>query len=1645
LTNGGYVTLTVNDGETVDLKLVDGKLVTLTDEATDYQYDNGTISWTETAPAEGGTITVTATQTDKAGNESAQGSDSAEIAANSPQSEDFDTTVSQSGKTQVVFDTANTPLGSENNPDSDHISDLEDDNSDGELKVVITELPDHGTLYVKEGDTFVEIKPEDLYTGIEGDEFEQYDPDSIYYEPDSNADGFILGVKGADLNSEDRATQEHFLNWGEPVDGDPSTRELKLGDDVITISSNKGSLTQYLGDPGKKQIGHGIGVDNDGGIQQDETITIDFASRPADSITLGLDGLGGWFNKDLNSNKETSVTIKVNYSYQNQDGSIVNGVVEYEYQKSNSGNKDLFNEITIPTDTLITEDGVLTVTQGSLPEGALINSVELGTEGPGNWELRYMETELSDSFDYKAIDSDGNVSDESTVTINESNSAPDANDDPKSFSVSLGSFNTENGLKWSDEGATVSTSKEGQKIHEDSLKQGVQGDNNGGPDDQLQYNPESGESEQFIINLDKPVTEFSFSVSNLFKDEGGSGNHEQGRWVAYLNGQVVASDTFTANDGNHQGTFHVPADGESPSFAFDKIVFEATEFSDQPARGDDSSDYFITGFEASSGDGTYAMNQGEVLEIPLSELLSNDIDPEQNNIRITYVYGETEGEAYIKDGKVYFEVGEDVEGEVSFKYQITDDNGGFDSATVNVFVNPQPSNGVTVESVEALTNQVSEGESLVYKVTLNESALKETELDAQFGPENNSDIDLSSAQFSNGVKYVDGKLVVPVGVDSFSIVIPTVVDNLFEVTEEYAITVGGIGATGEITNVMDDALGSEDQLIELDITNIDTSAITGIAISNLPEGAQLVVNGVSIDLSESPVSIDIAADTKIEIVPPKDSSESFELVVQPIDADDRPVGNKQELTVNIEAVADTPKLEILGEQVLTTLDFESVDLGGSRWKGNIQADGLTEEGSSAQWGTDNKPSTVEVGLESTYRKGSSDNQILELEGHRGDDSLHVSFNGVAGTFYTLSFDAAARRVGDSPLTVFLEDADGNRQTIFEYTEASDWTTVEQKFQIPSDGNYQLVFESSDENGVDSNSYGVLLDNISLVKTDNYGYEGEFINLSDINVFASTDDRNEAEHDYGSESLKVELTDIPDGAELRINGQSIDIINGSADLTKWKDNLDDLQIKLSDARDEPYAVNVKVTSIEESNGDFKVVEKPINITVIDKQEGIHNTPPNAQSDDLDSVAGRKEFSFKALVSDAEDDLDSSKEVTILIQSVPIFGDIFYVNDAGIRVKLVVGDEITEDTALEYIVNPGTINSASALNDIQDSFNYVARDSDLALSDVATVNIDSSNLVISSTPNGIDHVRMNYRGDQTHEQVLWSVSGIAQPISNQELEGHKEGLFIDVGEGGDTVFVGGGSDTIYLGASHTSLDEHQNQDESIGQVIRDLIDDYAQGADGVHLVDGHAKFTDNDIANNSLTEFEENSDLILNSTANIDIAHAGGGDDTVFGEDGSDAIFGGSGNDKLFGGQGLDVIRGGTGNDYIDGGTGNDVLIGGAGNDVFVGGQGEDIFKFIDQGDGIRDGEVDTIKDFTRGEDHIDVSELLDLDEGVNLDDLLKVTLDEDDDLKLTIEDGESSQSIVIEGGASQFSEHISGDAVDSSAILQNLLNLPDNNH
>jgi len=85
------------------------------------------------------------------------------------------------------------------------------------------------------------------------------------------------------------------------------------------------------------------------------------------------------------------------------------------------------------------------------------------------------------------------------------------------------------------------------------------------------------------------------------------------------------------------------------------------------------------------------------------------------------------------------------------------------------------------------------------------------------------------------------------------------------------------------------------------------------------------------------------------------------------------------------------------------------------------------------------------------------------------------------------------------------------------------------------------------------------------------------------------------------------------------------------------------------------------------------------------------------------------------------------------------------------------------------------------------------------------------------------------------------------------------------------------------------------------------------------------------------------------------------DTLRGNGASNTIKGQGGKDTLYG-------RGG--NDVLDGGSGSDKLYGQGGRDTLIGGSGSDVFVFTALSDS-RGAAVDTIKDFRRGSDHIDL--------------------------------------------------------------------------
>jgi Ca2+-binding RTX toxin-like protein len=112
-----------------------------------------------------------------------------------------------------------------------------------------------------------------------------------------------------------------------------------------------------------------------------------------------------------------------------------------------------------------------------------------------------------------------------------------------------------------------------------------------------------------------------------------------------------------------------------------------------------------------------------------------------------------------------------------------------------------------------------------------------------------------------------------------------------------------------------------------------------------------------------------------------------------------------------------------------------------------------------------------------------------------------------------------------------------------------------------------------------------------------------------------------------------------------------------------------------------------------------------------------------------------------------------------------------------------------------------------------------------------------------------------------------------------------------------------------------------------------------------------------------------DVLLGLVGN-DALNGGTGNDTLRGGNGNDYLHGSSGNDSVFGEEGNDSLLGGLGNDILGGGDGNDSLTGGPGNDLLTGDVGRDRFSFQNP----KDGGVDTITDFTTGQDLIVVSRI-----------------------------------------------------------------------
>ena len=275
----------------------------------------------------------------------------------------------------------------------------------------------------------------------------------------------------------------------------------------------------------------------------------------------------------------------------------------------------------------------------------------------------------------------------------------------------------------------------------------------------------------------------------------------------------------------------------------------------------------------------------------------------------------------------------------------------------------------------------------------------------------------------------------------------------------------------------------------------------------------------------------------------------------------------------------------------------------------------------------------------------------------------------------------------------------------------------------------------------------------------------------------------------------------------------------------------------------------------------------------------------------------------------------------------------------------------------------------------------------------------------------------------------------------------------GEGNDTLHGGHQDDTLLGGAGDDRLDGGFGDDVLVGGAGADTfvatgpstdpqfpwvngtdtVEDFTRGEDRIDLsqlasiesfedlhitADGSTAVIDLTgvqggtlrLENVSVDDLDA-SDFIFHGQ---DTVSGGEGDDPLWGHGGDDLLRGGGGNDTLLGGDGDDRLDGGAGDDVLIGGDGDDRLDGGAGDDVLIGGAGADTFVI-----GGPNG-TDTVEDFTRGEDRIDLSRLASI-EGF-------------EDLSITADGGAVVIDLTgVQGGTLRL-ENVSVDDLDESDFI-----------
>ncbi|WGK82636.1 Ig-like domain-containing protein [Vibrio aestuarianus] len=407
LVEGGEVTLTISNGgsvSTVTLSLnEDGEI-----SDSNYSYNNGTITWTETV-AEGASIKVDATQTDRDGNVSLPGSDEAKV----------DTTADAGAPSVSIVD--------DNNPDDGVINKDELGNDQVQVKVDVNhaELVEGGDVTLTINGSAVSLKLDgDALVNLDGSTQNtyQYNNGTITWT-ETVAEGASIKVDATQTDRDGNVSKEGsdnatvdtvFINDGDyapsvsivddnnPDDGVINKDELGNDNVQVSVSVNGAELAE----------GGSVNLAiSNGGVESTVTLSLNDEGKLVDAAGTEYTYANGTIT--WTETVAEGASIKVDATQTDRDGNV---------SKEGSDNATV--------DTVFINDGdyapLVTIVDDNNPDDGVINKDELGNDQV-QVKVDVNHAELVEGGEVTLTISNGGSVSTVTLSLNEDGEISDSN------------------------------------------------------------------------------------------------------------------------------------------------------------------------------------------------------------------------------------------------------------------------------------------------------------------------------------------------------------------------------------------------------------------------------------------------------------------------------------------------------------------------------------------------------------------------------------------------------------------------------------------------------------------------------------------------------------------------------------------------------------------------------------------------------------------------------------------------------------------------------------------------------------------------------------------------------------------------------------------------------------------------------------------------------------------------------------------------------------------------------------------------------------------------------------------------------------------------------------------------------------------